>query len=257
MKTVILCGGRGTRLGEHGITVPKALINIGGKPIIWHLLKIYSHYGINDFVLCLGFLGNEIKRYFVEQELFTENFTLDSSHLENFFSSKQSTQIPRTIFADTGIDTNTGGRLKKIEKYLVDEKYFCVTYGDGLADVNIQKLIEFHKSHGRIATLTSVHPFSNFGLIKVDKENAVTEFQEKPRLQAWINGGYFIFNREIFNYLNENSILERDPFEQLANERQLMAFPHQGFWKCMDTYKDNLEFNQLWEENPLWKVWED
>ena len=257
MKTVILCGGRGTRLGEHGATVPKALINIGGKPIIWHLLKIYSHFGINDFVFCLGFLGNEIKRYFVEQELFTEDFKLDSSQLENFISSKQSTEIWRTTFADTGLDTNTGGRLKKIEKYFVDEKFFCVTYGDGLADVNIQKLIEFHKSHGRIATLTSVHPFSNFGLIKVDKENAVTEFQEKPRLQECINGGYFIFNREIFNYLDENSILEREPFEQLAIERQLMAFPHQGFWKCMDTYKDHLEFNQLWKENPSWKVWEN
>ena len=255
MKTVILCGGRGTRLGEHGATVPKALINIGGKPIIWHLLKIYSHFGINDFVFCLGFLGNEIKRYFVEQELFTEDFTHNSDNLKNFFSSKQSSEIWRTTFAETGLDTNTGGRLKKIETYLTDEKFFCVTYGDGLADINIQKLIEFHKSHGRIATLTSVHPFSNFGLIKVNKENAVTEFQEKPRLQEWINGGYFIFNREIFNYLEENSILEREPFEQLAKERQLMAFPHTGFWKCMDTYKDNLEFNRLWEENPLWKVW--
>ena len=257
MKTVILCGGRGTRLGEHGTNVPKALINIGKKPIIWHLLKIYSHYGINDFVFCLGFLGTEIKRYFVDQELFNEDITLNPSHLENIFSAKRNSELWRMTFAETGLDTNTGGRLKKIENYLVDDEFFCVTYGDGLADVNIHKLIEFHKSHGRIATLTTVHPFSNFGVIKIDKENAVTEFQEKPRLQEWINGGYFVFNREIFNYLDEDSILELEPLEKLAKERQLMAFPHTGFWKCMDTFKDNLEFNQLWGKNPVWKVWKD
>jgi glucose-1-phosphate cytidylyltransferase len=257
MKTVILCGGRGTRLGKHGATVPKALINIGDKPIIHHLLKIYSHYGINEFVLCLGFLGNEIKHYFVEQEILNEDFTLDSSHIENIFPENPGNENWRITFAETGLDTNTGGRLKKVEKYLANEEIFCVTYGDGLADVDIKKLIEFHKSHGKIATLTAVHPHSNFGLIKVNEENAVTEFQEKPKLTEWVNGGFFIFNREVFDYLDENSILEHEPLEKLANQRQLMAFPHTGFWKCMDTYKDNIEFNQLWEENPIWKVWKN
>ncbi len=235
MKTVILCGGRGTRLGEHGATIPKALIKIGGKPIIWHLLKNYSHFGHQDFILCLGFLGNKIKSYLAK--------------------NKEDWQIKRVA---TGLDTNTGGRIKRIEKYLADEEDFFVTYGDGLANVDLQKLLEFHKSHGRIATLTAVNPFSNFGLLKLDEENRVTEFQEKPRLKEWINGGFFVFKRSILKYLDENCILEKEPLERLAQERQLVAFQHTGFWKCMDTFKDNLEFNQLWEsENALWKVWKD
>lgn len=233
MKTVILCGGRGTRLGEHGESVPKALIKIGGKPIIWHILKIYSHYGIDDFVLCLGFLGDKIEEYLSENN-------------EDW----------RITFADTGLDTNTGGRLKKVEKYLEDDENFCVTYGDGLANVNIEKLISYHLGHNKIATLTAVHPFSNFGLIKLDENNAVSEFQEKPRLKEWINGGFFVFNKKIFDYLHENCILEREPLENLSQEKELIAFQHTGFWKCMDTYKDNLEFNQLWNENQAdWKVW--
>lgn len=235
MKTVILCGGRGTRLGEHGATVPKALINIGGKPIIWHLLKYYAHFGHQDFILCLGFLGNKIKHYLTE--------------------NKEDWQI---TFAETGLDTNTGGRIKRIEKYLNGENDFFVTYGDGLANVDIKMLFDFHKTHSKTATLTAVHPFSTFGLIKFDDENAVTEFQEKPRLKEWVNGGFFVFNRQIFDYLDEDCILEREPLENLANERQLIAFQHTGFWKCMDTFKDNLEFNQLWgTEKADWKVWEE
>lgn len=234
MKTVILCGGRGTRLGEQGESVPKALIKIGGKPIIWHLLKIYSYYGINDFILCLGFLGDKIETYLTENKEDKWEIT----------------------FADTGLDTNTGGRLKRVEKYLEADEDFCVTYGDGLADVNIQKLLEYHESHGKIGTLTTVHPFSNFGLIKLDDDNSVTEFQEKPRLKEWINGGYFVFNRSIFNYLNEDCVLEKEPLENLAQKRELIAYQHTGFWKCMDTFKDNLEFNQLWESKQAdWKVW--
>lgn len=256
MKAVILCGGRGTRLGEHGATVPKALINIGGKPIIHHLLKIYSSYNIDDFVLCLGFLGAEIKRYFVEQQWLKEDFVLNGDERERI-SGEELQEKWRITFAETGLDTNTGGRLKKIEKYLAGEEIFCVTYGDGLSDVNIQNLIDFHKSHGKTATLTAIQPLSNFGLIKLDEENAVTEFQEKPRLKEWINGGFFVFNKDIFKYLEENSVLERDPLEKLAQERELLAFRHSGFWKCMDTYKDNIEFNQLWETAPAWKVWKD
>jgi len=232
MKTVILCGGRGTRLGEHGATVPKALINIGGKPIIWHLLKIYSSFGHRDFILCLGFLGNKIKHYL-------------SANKEDW----------NIIFAETGLDTNTGGRIKKVEKYLENDEEFFVTYGDGLSNVNLADLQNFHHQHGKIATLSAVHPFSNFGIIKLNEENFVTEFQEKPRLKEWINGGYFVFNRQIFNYLEEDCVLEKEPLETLAKNQELVAFEHTGFWKCMDTFKDNLEFNQLWETNPLWKVW--
>lgn len=256
MKAVILCGGRGTRLGEHGSTVPKALINIGGKPIIHHLLKIYSSYNIDDFILCLGFLGEEIKRYFVDQQWLKEDFVLDGNKREKISGSELSENW-RITFAETGLDTNTGGRLKNIEKYLEKEEMFCVTYGDGLSDVNIRKLVEFHNSHGKIATLTAVQPYSTFGLIKINAENAVTEFQEKPRLQEWINGGFFVFSRKIFDYLEKDSVLEQKPLENLARERELRAFHHTGFWKCMDTYKDNVEFNQLWETNPAWKIWKD
>jgi glucose-1-phosphate cytidylyltransferase len=234
MKTVILCGGRGTRLGEHGVSVPKALVDIGGKPIIWHLMKLYSSYGLNDFVLCLGYLGNSIREYFSESPQESWNVTL----------------------ADTGEDTNTGGRVKRVREMLDGDDNFSVTYGDGLSNVNLTDLIAFHRQHGRLATLTAVHPRSNFGLIKLDNAGAVTAFQEKPVISDWVNGGFFVFNRAVLNYLEDDSVLEREPLERLAGERQLIAYQHDGFWKCMDTFKDNLEFNQIWDSgNAAWKVW--
>jgi glucose-1-phosphate cytidylyltransferase len=256
MKTVILCGGRGTRLGAHGASVPKALIEIGDKPVIWHLLKIYSHYGFDDFILCLGFLGDKIKRFFVEQNWLNADFTLEKNSNLPVLKNSEKLENWQLTFAETGAETNTGGRLKRIEKYLDGEETFFVTYGDGLANVNLEKLAEFHKSHGRIATLTAVHPHSNFGIMKLDNENFVTEFQEKPVMREWINGGFFVFDRRVFDYLDDNSILEREPLERLAKEKQLVAFTHDGFWKCVDTFKDNLEFNQLWTDKRAdWKVW--
>lgn len=256
MKTVILCGGRGTRLGAHGATLPKALIEIGEKPVIWHLLKIYSHFGFDDFILCLGFLGSEIKRFFVEQNWLSADFTLEKNSNRPLLENDAALENWRVTFAETGLETNTGGRLKEVEKYLAGEEMFFVTYGDGLADVDLEKLVEFHRSHGRIATLTAVHPHSNFGIMKLDDKGFVTEFQEKPVMREWINGGFFVFNRAIFDYLDDNSILEREPLERLAREKQLVAFPHSGFWKCVDTFKDNLEFNQLWTDGRAdWKVW--
>ncbi len=232
MKTVILCGGRGTRLGEHGRSVPKALIQIGGKPIISHLMSIFLHYGINDFVLCLGYLGEEIRGYFdnVETGLNIE-------------------------FANTGLDTNTGGRLNRVKDKLSGKDVFCVTYGDGLADVNIAKLVEFHRSHGKIATVTAVHPYSNFGLIDLEEDGSVIRFREKPLLKEWINGGFFVFDSRIFDYLDDECTLEREPFEALSRDGEMMAFRHDGFWKCMDTFKDSLEFEELWNKGAPWKVW--
>lgn len=256
MKTVILCGGRGTRLGAHGTTLPKALIEIGENPVIWHLLKIYSYFGHDDFILCLGYLGDKIKRFFVEQNWLNADFTLEKNSNFPLLKNSETLENWRVTFAETGADTNTGGRLKRIEKYLDGEETFFVTYGDGLANVNLEKLVDFHKSHGRIATLTAVHPQTNFGILKLDENNLVTEFQEKPVMREWINGGFFVFNRQIFDYLDENSILEREPLERLARENQLVAFPHDGFWKCVDTFKDNLEFNELWSDGRAdWKVW--
>ncbi len=234
MKTVILCGGRGTRLGEHGVSVPKALIEIGGKPIIWHLMKLYSRYGLNDFVLCLGYLGDSIREYF----------------------SENSQDDWKVTLADTGEDTNTGGRVRRVRALLDGDENFSVTYGDGLANVNLSNLIAFHREHGRLATLTAVHPRSNFGLIKLDNAGAVTAFQEKPVISDWVNGGFFVFNRGVLDYLEDNSVLEREPLERLSRERQLIAYQHDGFWKCMDTFKDNLEFNQIWDSGSAdWKVW--
>lgn len=243
MRTVILCGGRGTRLGEHGETIPKALIAIGGRPILWHLLRIYARYGLNDFVFCLGYLGDDIKNYFMQ------------SATDNGQVGLGDGQFCRIEFVDTGLDTNTGGRVKLIEKY-IDEETFCVTYGDGLADIHIGSLIDFHAAHGKLATLTAVHPHSNFGIMKLDEtSDAVVEFQEKPRLKEWINGGFFVFNRRVFDYLDNNAILEREPLEKLAGERELIAYKHLGFWKCMDTLKDNMEFNEIWKHSADWKVW--
>lgn len=233
MKAVILCGGRGTRLGEHGRNVPKALIKIGGKPIIWHLLSIFSHYGVNDFVLCLGYLGDEIKGYFAGN--------WNGWNIE---------------FVDTGLDTNTGGRLKQVAGFIEDPGPFFVTYGDGLANVDIEKLAAFHNEHGKIVTVTAVHPYSTFGLIDLEPDGSIKRFREKPLLDDWINGGFFVFDQAIFEHLGDDVVLEREPFEELSSRGEMMAYRHEGFWKCMDTYKDNLEFEELWNETAPWKVWE-
>ncbi|MFN7948206.1 MAG: glucose-1-phosphate cytidylyltransferase [Blastocatellia bacterium] len=258
MKTVILCGGRGLRLGEHGTALPKALIEIGGRPVLWHLLKLYSQHGLNDFVLCLGWLGEAIKRYFLEHHWLYADFTLEMKPDSDYALHKHQTsgESWRITFADTGPDTNTGGRVKRIAAHLGDDEEFCVTYGDGLSDINLCELIAFHRAHGKLATLTAVNPRSQFGLLKLDAAGAVTEFQEKPPLEQWINGGFFVFNRRVLDYLTADSVLEREPLEQLAREGQLMAYRHAGFWKCLDTYKDHLEFNQMWDAGQAgWKVW--
>jgi len=235
MKVVILCGGRGSRLGEHGAQVPKALMEIGDQPVLWHLLKIYEHYGLNDFILCLGHLGEEIRRY---------------------FRQGKSTERWRLTLADTGLDTNTGGRILRVREHLRDEEDFCVTYGDGLADINLRALVDFHRSHGRIATLTAVQPRSPFGLLQLNGQGAVTAFVEKPVLKEWINGGFFVFHRRVFDYLTDDPVLEQAPLETLARQGQLMAYHHTGFWRCLDTYKDSVELNELWEAGAAaWKIW--
>lgn len=258
MKTVILCGGRGTRLGEHGVSVPKALIEIGGRPILWHLLKLYARHDLNDFTLCLGYLGDSIKRYFLEHRWLGSDFTLEMNRTGDYelHQHERRDEDWKITFVETGLETNTGGRLHRVEKYLAGEEDFCLTYGDGLSNVDLHALIAFHRAHGKLATLTAVNPRSNFGVMEMDEDGAITRFQEKPVIREWVNGGFFVFNRRIFDYLTPECILEREPLEQLARERQLIAYRHQGFWKCMDTYKDNLEFNQLWDAGEAaWKVW--
>jgi glucose-1-phosphate cytidylyltransferase len=233
MKTVILCGGRGTRLGERGKMIPKGLIKIGDEPILTHLMRCYAAFELKEFILCLGFRGAAIRNHFVHHRI----------------------EACTTHFVDTGLKTSTGGRLKQIRALIADDEDFCMTYGDGLSDVNLKALIEFHQHHGKIATLTAVHPFSAFGLLTLNDDNRVSEFREKPRLTEWVNGGFFVFNRKVFDYLSDDCVLEREPFERLAAEHQLMAFTHEGFWKCLDTFKDHLELNQLWDEgHAAWRV---
>ena len=233
MKVVILCGGRGERLKEHTDVIPKPLVEIGGKPILWHIMKIYSYYNFKDFVLCLGYKGDKIREYF----------------------SRINSREWKISYADTGLETNTGGRIKKIEP-LIDDDDFLATYGDGVSDLNIKHLVEFHKKHGKIATMTCTYLKSNFGVVEIGNNNIVKGFNEKPFMNMWINGGFFVFNRKIFNYLDEESILERGPMHALAKDRELIAFKHTGFWECMDTYKDTRMLNDLFESNKAeWVVW--
>jgi glucose-1-phosphate cytidylyltransferase len=258
MQAVILCGGLGTRLREETEFRPKPLVEVGGRPILWHIMKLYAHHGFRDFVLCLGYRGNMIKEYFLNYEAMNNDFTicLGRQHGINYHDEHKEQDFYVTL-ADTGLDTMTGGRVKQIEKY-IQEDTFMVTYGDGVADVDIRAVIDFHRAHGRIATVTTVRPTSRFGVLEVGSDDKVVHFAEKPQLDGWASAGFFIFNRKIFDYLTpDDCILERTPLERLANEGQLMAYRHDGFFFAMDTYREHEYLNQLWSGGqPPWKVWE-
>ena len=236
MKTLILCGGRGTRLREHTETLPKVLVEIGGRPILWHIMQIYASQSLADFVLATGYLGGKVSEYFLSREA----------------SDKQPGVAMQ--FIDTGQETNTGGRVAKCKSHL-DQETFCVTYGDCVADIDLGRLLAFHAAHGRIATITVIQPRLPFGVVSLGAGDSVARFEEKPRLDGWINGGFFVFNSEIFNYLTGDEMLENGPFERLSADGQLMAYRHEGFWACMDTYKENLELNHLWASGQApWRV---
>lgn len=257
MKVAILCGGLGTRLREETEFRPKPLVEVGGRPVLWHIMKTYAHYGFREFVLCLGYRGNMIKEYFLNYEAMNNDFTIclgqksqilyDGSHQEQGFL---------VTLADTGLATMTGGRVKRISKYMGDDT-FMVTYGDGVSDVDIDQLVKFHHENGRLATVTTVRPVSRFGVVGIGEENRVLEFNEKPVAEGWISAGFFVFNKGIFDYLSgDDCILERDPLEQLAREGQLAAYRHEGFFFPMDTYRDHQHLNQLWASGKApWKVW--
>jgi glucose-1-phosphate cytidylyltransferase len=257
MKVLILAGGQGTRMREETEYKPKPLVDIGGKPILWHIMKIYGHYGIKDFVVCLGYKGTMIKEYFLNYETMNNDFTIHlgekhkilyhDAHLEQDYS---------VTLADTGLNTMTGGRIKRVGRH-IDSDLFAVTYGDGVSDVNIDKLVAFHKSHGKLATLTAMQPTSRFGLLDIGGEGQVKTFAEKPREEGWVNGGYFIFNKKVLDYIDaDETILEREPLERLAREGQLMAYRHKGFFFAMDTYREYKMLNDMWDANEApWKVW--
>lgn len=258
MKVVILCGGKGTRLREETEYRPKPMVQIGNRPVLWHIMKIYANYGFKDFVICLGYKGNMIKEYFLNYEMMNNDFTIQLGNRKNVeIHGNHHESDWNVTLADTGEESQTGTRVKKIEKY-IDEDIFLMTYGDGVADINIKELVEFHKSHGKIGTMTGVHPSSRFGEFTMDGDRVV-EFNEKPQTkEGLINGGFFVFNKEFFNYLSydEDCILERKPLEDLAAEGELMLYNNTGFWQCVDTYRELEVMNRLWKEgNAPWKVW--
>ncbi len=258
MKVVILCGGRGTRLKEETEFRPKPLVRIGNKPVLWHIMKIYAHYGFKDFILCLGYKGDMIKEYFLNYEIMNNDFTIQLGNRNNIqFHSNHQEEDWNVTLADTGERAETGARIKRIEKY-IDGDLFMITYGDGVANLNIKELLKFHEAHKKIGTMTGVHPSSRFGELVI-KDNQVLQFNEKPQVkEGLINGGFFVFNKEFFNYLKEddNCYLERKPLEKLAKEGELMVYPLDGFWQCVDTYRELELLNNLWRSpSPPWKVW--
>jgi glucose-1-phosphate cytidylyltransferase len=256
MKAVILAGGFGTRISEETHLRPKPMIEIGGKPILWHLMKVYSHYGVNEFVICLGYKGYVIKEYFANYFLHTSDVTFDLSK-NKIETHRHSSEPWKVTLVDTGEKTQTGGRLKRVRQYLGNED-FCFTYGDGLADVSIAKLIEAHRSFGTLATVTAVQPPGRWGVLTM-QEQKVLGFREKPEGDGgWVNGGFFVLSPKVIDYIKgDETIWEGPPLEKLADERQLSAYTHQGFWQPMDHLRDKMHLEHLWATgNAPWKIWE-
>lgn len=255
MKAVILAGGLGTRLSEETIVKPKPMIEVGGHPILWHIMKLYSAYGICDFVICCGYKGYIIKEYFANYFLHMSDVTFDM--VNNQMQVHQRNVEPwRVTLVDTGDDTLTGGRLKRVKKYLGNEE-FCMTYGDGVGDVDIKRLLAFHRAHGRLATLTATQPPGRFGALEIQGDN-ILGIQEKPQGDGgWINGGFFVLSPKVFDYIDgDDTNWEREPLERLAREGQLSAFFHRGFWQPMDTLRDKNHLDELWlADKAPWKVW--
>ena len=255
MKAVILAGGLGTRISEETSTRPKPMVEIGGRPVLWHLLKIYSHHGITDFIICLGYKGYMIKEYFANYFLHMSDVTFDlsSNKLEVHHKSAEPWRV---TLIDTGDQTQTGGRLKRVAEYL-DNETFCFTYGDGLADIDIRAEIAFHKKKHCLATMCAVQPPGRFGAIDI-KDNRIARFEEKPSGDgSWINGGFFVLERGVLDYIDgDTSVWERGPLEKLARDGQIAAYTHQGFWQPMDTLRDKIKLEELWQSGRApWKVW--
>lgn len=259
MDVVILCGGKGTRLSEETTKKPKPMVEIGGMPILWHIMKIYSFYGYKRFVLALGYKGDQIKQYFYNYKNIGGNFslTLDPHHTTEYFNHSYEKDW-EIAFINTGENTLKGGRIKRLEKYIKSDS-FHLTYGDGVGDIDIIKLADFHKSHRRIGTVTAVRPPSRFGELNLDRRDTVLSLEEKPQMgRGFINGGFFVFNKEILSYLTEDEEcdLEFGALKQIAKDGQLMAFKHYGFWQCMDNIRDKDYLNKLWNNNKAeWKIW--
>lgn len=258
MKVVIFAGGLGTRIAEETETRPKPMVEIGGKPILWHIMKIYSHYGFTDFIICLGYKGYLIKEYFMHYYLHNSDITIElgSNKLDVHYTNAESFKV---TLIDTGLNTKTAGRLKRVQQYTGNEN-FMLTYGDGVADVDLQQLKQFHLSHGKVATVTAIQPEARFGGMEISENGVVNTFKEKPKGDGkWINGGFFVLSPEVFKYLDGNMddiMWEDSPMEKLSKDKQLVAYKHNGFWKCMDAMRDKLELEAMWQNNQAkWKIW--
>lgn len=257
MKVVILAGGLGTRISEESHLKPKPMIEIGERPILWHIMKIYSHYGFNDFIICLGYKGYCIKEYFAHYFLHESNISFDFSNGSSRTVHSHNAEPWRVTLVDTGLETMTGGRVKRVAPYL-DNEPFMLTYGDGVSDVNIAELVAYHKKHGKLATITATQPSGRFGALELSDESSVTSFQEKPVGDgSWINGGFFVLDPAIINRISGDDILfEKGPLESLARDGELMGYKHHGFWQPMDTLRDKTSLEELWRSDKApWKVW--
>lgn len=258
MKVIILCGGVGTRLKEETEYKPKPMVYVGKKPIIWHIMKIYSHYGFNDFILALGYKADYIKDYFLNQKAFMSDFFLNTKNHKTkyYLDSRHEIENFKITFVDTGLETLPGERILRCQKYIPKkDKYFMVTYGDGVTDLNIKTVLAFHKKQQTIGTITGVHPRSKFGLVKVKQNNLVDNFVEKPVLSDWVNGGFMVFKKSFFNYVKEGE-MEHAGLKRLAAKKQLSLFKHDGFWFAIDTYKELDDLNKIWRSGKApWKVW--
>jgi len=262
MKVVILCGGKGTRIRGIDDDVPKPLIPIGKYPVLWHIMNTYTYYGHNEFILCLGYKGNAIKTYFLNYQTMVSDFTSDYGNDDKIEFDNSNIEIDWKItHAETGVESLTGSRIKKIEQYIGEDETFLLTYGDGVSDININELISFHGDKGKLMTVSGVRPPSRFGELNYDKNSIITEFNEKPQAtEGRISGGFFVCQREIFNYLDserEDETLETTPMQNIAADKQMVMYPHDGFWQCMDTYRDYKLLNELYTNKAApWVVWD-
>lgn len=252
---VIFCGGQGSRMKEETEFRPKPMVSLGGKPILWHIMKTYSHYGFNHFIIALGYKGDYIKDYFLNQEYFENDFHLNTKSGKKILhkNNKKRKDDFNITFVDTGIETLTGERLLRVRKYISSD-LFMVTYGDGVGNVNIKDLLKFHRKRKTIGTITGVHPKSKWGLIVSDKDGLIKKFQQKPKLNQYVNGGFMVFKQDFFKYLKPREMIEV-PLERLIKEKQLSVFIHEGYWSAMDTYQDVEEMNKQWKKDPQWKIW--
>lgn len=258
MKVVILAGGFGTRISEESHLKPKPMIEIGGQPILWHIMKIYSAFGFNDFIICCGYKQHIIKEYFANYYLHGSDITFDFSNRNHMIVHNNISEPWKVTVVDTGLETMTGGRIKRIAKYIDDES-FMLTYGDGVADINIKELVKFHEKNNKIATMTTYNIGQRFGVIEVDDNNIIKNFREKDDTDgSLINIGFMVLKTEVFNYIKDDTtVFEKEPLQMLAKDNELVSFKHNGFWRCMDTKRDMDELNKLWKNDEAsWKVWE-